>query len=60
MSINTYRKYAYSVPFFIMGIGFLGLLQLHWFAGAIAAACFFIGLHNFAGIHEHPRDEVRS
>lgn len=32
MEIYKIRKYVYSIPFVLMGIGFLGLINKHWFA----------------------------
>jgi len=47
MEVNTIRKYAYSIPFLCMAIGFIGLVRLHWFALAPSFMCIVYSISNY-------------
>lgn len=48
METEKIIRYAYSIPFFIMAIAFLGMINLHWFAGVISFVCVIFGVINYS------------
>ena len=47
MKVERIRQLSYSLPFFIMAIGFTGLIKLHWFAIAPTIVCTLFAVSNY-------------
>lgn len=52
LSLRKMRKYIYSIPMFVISIGFIFLTPLHWFAFVGTMVAFWFGIINY-------QDEVR-
>ena len=45
--MNQIRKWCYSIPFVLIGLGFIPLTKIHWYALTITIISFVFAYKNY-------------